>query len=63
MQSLSYNLVRFDPFKGLGVIAGQSGFGGFRSTFGFFQAEVDVTRDLLASISGRVEGERFELES
>ena len=45
MQKLNsfFNLVRFNPFFGLGVITGQSGFVGFRRAIVvFFQAKVDV---------------------
>ena len=52
----SFNLVRFNPFFNLGGTAGQIGYIGCRVAFVVvYQTEVDVTRELLASISGLVE--------
>ena len=39
----AFFLVWNNPFFGLVDVAVQSGFGGFRSTFGFFKAKVYVT--------------------
>ena len=58
------NLVRFDPLFWLGGIAAQFCFICFgRTIIVIDQAEIDVARNFLASISGRVERERFECES